>query len=169
MDQSPNPSESPQVKHPPVQSIEDVISFRLARLVGINERAGQRWSDVMFGISLNEWRVLALIQGYQPMRAGDLADLMLMDKSQLSRVTKSVQDKALVKSRPDSRDARAVVLSLSAKGQRLYTNMLAEVLRRNENVLRPLSGQEVLVLNDLLERLIAHNLTLLQAPAVLPE
>lgn len=149
-------------KHPPVTSIEEVITFKLARLVGINERAGHRWSETMFNISLNEWRLLALVQAHNKVRAGDLADLMLMDKSQLSRLTKSLQAKKTLKSSPDKDDARAVVLSLSTKGQMLFDEMLAEVMRRNENVLAPLTPDEVRVFDDLMDRLIRHNRQLLE-------
>ena len=83
-------------RHPPIQSIEDVIVFKLARFVGINERLGQRWSEALFDLSLKEWRMLALVQKRGPVRAGDLAELMLMDKSQLSRLVKSLSAKQLV-------------------------------------------------------------------------
>ncbi len=149
-------------KHPPVKSIEDVITFKLARLVGINERLGHRWSETKFDLSLNEWRMLALVQAHAQVRAGDLAELMLMDKSQLSRLIKSLQAKKTLKSKPDPHDARAVVLSLSTKGQMLYDDVLAEVLRRNENVLDPLSADEIAVFDGLLSRLVRHNEQLLE-------
>ena len=151
----------PRRRHPPVQSIEDVITFKLARFVGINERLGHRWSETKFNLSLNEWRMLALVQAHAPVRAGDLADLMLMDKSQLSRLIKSLEAKKTLKSKPDPHDARAVVLSLSTKGQLLYEEVLAEVLRRNENVLAALTEDEIAVFDGLLSRLVRHNEQLL--------
>ncbi len=144
-------------RHPAVHSIEDVITFKLARFVGINERLGHRWSETKFDLSLNEWRMLALVQAYAQVRAGDLAELMLMDKSQLSRLIKSLQAKKTLKSKPDPHDARAVVLSLSTKGEMLYDEVLAEVLCRNENVLAPLSDEEISVFDGLLTRLVRHN------------
>lgn len=152
-------------KHPAADTIEDVLTFKLNRLVTINEREGHRWSEDLFGLSLNEWRVLALVQANAPVRAGDMASLLLMDKSQLSRLIKELQGKRLIKSKPDSHDARAVVLTLTSKGSDLYDDMLAEVLRQNELVLAPLSAEEVILFDNMLNRLTAHNLSMLEQPA----
>ena len=152
-------------KHPPIKSIEDVIVFKLSRLVGVNERAGARWSEQLFDLSINEWRLLGLIQAHAPIRAGDLAELMLMDKSQLSRLVKSLSVKKLLISKPDPEDARAVMLKLTAQGQELFKKVITEALLRNEHVLSPLSAQEVLAFDEMLDRLIAHNLSILAKPA----
>ena len=88
-------------KHPPVNSIEDVITFKLQRLVSIGERAGHHWSEDMFSLSLNEWRMVALVKAREPARAGDVSDLLMMDKSQASRVIKSLLSKGLIESAPD--------------------------------------------------------------------
>ncbi len=154
-------------KHPAVGSIEDVLTFKLNRLVVINEREGHRWSGDSFDLSLNEWRVLAVIQAKAPVRAGDVSALLLMDKSQLSRLIKNLQEKLFVKSKPDANDARAVVLTLTSQGVVVYDRMLAEVIRQNEQVLAPLSAKEVALLNDMLNRLTAHNLSMLEEPVQL--
>lgn len=152
-------------KHPAVGSIEDVLTFKLNRLVMINEREGHRWSGVSFDLSLNEWRVLAVIQAKAPVRAGDVSALLLMDKSQLSRLIKDLLEKRFIKSKPDANDARAVVLTLTSKGIAVYDDMLAEVIRQNEQVFAPLSAEEVALLDDMLNRLTTHNLSMLEKPA----
>lgn len=149
-------------KHPAVSSIEDVITFRLHRLVTIGERAGQHWFDRLFGLKLNEWRLLALIVAYAPARASDMADRLFMDKSQLSRVIKTLQKKKLIKNATDPSDGRAVALKPSGKGKKLYAAVMEEVMRRNERVLAPLSAEEIQVFDATLEKLIAHNLQLLK-------
>jgi DNA-binding MarR family transcriptional regulator len=153
-------------KHPKVSSIEDVITFRLQRLVTISERAGQQWSERMFDLKLNEWRLLALIVSHQPARASDMADLLFMDKSQMSRVIKALQAKNLVKNTTDPHDGRAVALKSTGKGRELYEEVMAEVLRSNERVLAPLSAKEVLAFDAMLEKLTAHTLELLRARLV---
>ena len=151
-------------KQPAVGSIEDVLTFKLNRLVTINEREGHRWSGVSFDLSLNEWRVLAVIQAKAPVRAGDVSALLLMDKSQLSRLIKDLQEKLFIKSKSDANDARAVVLTLTSIGTEVYDDMLAEVLRKNEQVFAPLSVEEVKLFDDMLNRLTAHNLSMLEQP-----
>ena len=160
----PKNAEQITAKHPSVSRIDDVFTFKMNRFVMINEREGLRWSNDLFDLSLNEWRVLALIKANEPVRAGDVADLMLMDKSQLSRLTKVLMNKQFIKSQPDAADARAVVLSVLPKGTALYKDMLVEVVRQNEKVLTPLTAAEVVQFSDMLDRLTEHSLSLLRAP-----
>jgi len=157
-------AEHSSAKHPPVETIEDVFTFKMNRFVMVNEREGHRWAKKYFDLSLNEWRVLALIKAHAPVRASDVADQMLMDKSQLSRLIKALMAKHLINSKTDHADARAIVLSLTAKGGMLYQDMMDEVLHQNEKVLEPLSAEEVLQFNDMLNRLNTHSLALLHAP-----
>lgn len=163
MNDDPPPSISAGPLHPPVQSIEDVIVFKLLRLAGINDRLGSRWSETLYNLSINEWRMMALVQAHQPARAGDLAQLMLMDKSQVSRLIRSLTGKEHIVSKPDRDDARAITLSLTSKGTILFAEIMHEVMRRNERVLAALDAEEVAQFNGLLDRLLAHNLDLLEA------
>lgn len=149
-------------RHPPALTLEDVITFQLNRLVAIGERAGQQWSERLFDLSLNEWRLLALIHARAPCRAGDMADLLLMDKSQTSRVIRSLLDKELIRNMPDPDDGRAVALRPSEKGKALYVRMFEEVIAGNERVLSPLSKEEALAFQKTLKTLIAHSLDLLE-------
>lgn len=150
-------------KHPPVEGIEDVITFRLNVLVSIGERAGHQWSERMFGLSLNEWRVLALVRGRAPCRASDIADLLCMDKSQASRVIKALLKAKLIQNLPDPSDGRAVALRTTTKGEKLYEEVMAEVLRSNERILAPLSPDEVAAFSSTLDKLIDHSRDLLEA------
>ncbi|MFT6675648.1 MAG: DNA-binding MarR family transcriptional regulator [Sulfitobacter sp.] len=149
-------------KHPEVLSIEDIITFRLRRLVLIGEREGHLWSNALFDLSLNEWRVLALVVARAPARAADIAEFLLMDKSQTSRLVKSLAGKGLITMLEDSADRRAHVLELTVQGAEVYHGMMAEVLRSNEEVLAPLSKDEVAVFSGMLQRLIDHNFAILQ-------
>ncbi|MDF1727491.1 MAG: MarR family winged helix-turn-helix transcriptional regulator [Sulfitobacter sp.] len=150
-------------KHPPVSGLEEVITFRLQRLVTIGDRAGNHWSERLFDLTLNEWRLLALVVAYAPARASDMADLLYMDKSQISRCIKSLETKGLVKNTTDEEDRRAIALKPTTKGRKLYTKVMEEVMRSNERVLAPLSAQEVVAFNETLEKLISHNDALLRA------
>lgn len=158
-----DPAKESRPRHPPVETIEDVITFRLQRLVMIDERAGQDWVARLFGLTLNEWRLLALIRAHAPVRAGDMAVLMYMDKSQLSRLIKSLQAKKLIKNATDPGDGRAVALKPTKRGKLRHDKVLQEVLRRNEDMLSPLTRAEVAVFDGLLERVLEHNAALLMA------
>ena len=143
-------------KHPAIATINDVITFRLHRLVAIGERAGHHWSERMFGISLNEWRLLALVVAHGPTRAGEMADAMVMDKSQLSRVIKALITKGLIRNTADPNDGRAIALLPTTKGRNLHDKVMVEVLSSNERVLAPLDPEEIEVLDRALNKMIAN-------------
>ncbi|HDZ79972.1 MAG TPA: MarR family transcriptional regulator, partial [Roseobacter sp.] len=86
---------------------------------------------------------------------------LAMDKSQLSRLIKSLVAKKLIKRTSDPVDARATMIHVTGKGHMVHDRLLKEVVRRSETELAPLSGEELRQLNDLLERLTEHNLGLL--------
>ncbi len=150
------------MKHPPVETIEDVITFRLQLLVAIGERAGEHWSERLFDLSLNEWRLLALVKARAPSRAGEMSDLLLMDKSQTSRVIKSLLNKGLIRNTPDLDDGRAIALVITKAGNRLYTRVFEEVMRSNERILVPLTAEEVAALDTILDKLVGHTRDLLE-------
>lgn len=144
-------------KHPAVETIEDVITFRLNRLVAIGDRSAQLWSERLFDLSINEWRLLALVKSREPCRAGDISDLLLMDKSQTSRVIKVLHERDLLRSVPDERDRRAIILELTPAGVALYQDVFAEVIRSNERFLAVLSKSEVKALDGILNKLMVHS------------
>jgi DNA-binding MarR family transcriptional regulator len=150
-------------KHPEAQTIEDVITFRLQRLVALGERAVRHWSERMFDLSLNEWRLLALVQARSPSRAGDIADLLLMDKSQTSRIIKVLLKRGLIRNFPDPNDGRAIALELTQEGEVLYSRAFEEVMRNNERILEVLSVEEVQVFDIILTKLVSHSSDLLRA------
>lgn len=151
-------------KHPAVSTVVDVFTFKMNRFVQINEREGHRWSKELFDLTLNEWRVLALIKASESVRPAHIAEQLLMDKSQLSRLIKALTGKLLITSAPDIEDARAMVLKSTRAGDDLYSDMMTEVMCQNEMVLVPLSGEEVVQFNEMLDRLIKHSLLLLGDP-----
>ena len=148
--------EIPRGKHPAVTGIRDVITFKLHTLVTIGDRSASGWSEALFGMSLTAWRVLAVVRSQQPVRAGDVADILLMDKSQLSRAIKQLTARHLVVDTTDPRDGRAVALKLTSIGLDLYDQAMAHVLDRNEKVLEPPSLAEVESFDMMLDKLIAH-------------
>ncbi|MEP5728912.1 MAG: MarR family winged helix-turn-helix transcriptional regulator [Sulfitobacter sp.] len=149
-------------KHPEVDTIEDVVTFRLNLLVAIEERAGQHWSERLFDLSMNEWRLLALIKSRGPCRASDLADLLLMDKSQTSRSIKVLLKKKLILNLPDVKDGRAVTLELTETGKVQYDQVFAEVLESNERILSVLNSKEVAMFDSVLRKLVSHSQDLLE-------
>lgn len=143
--------------HPPIRTLLDALSFRLARLVALNQAAGSLHFRNAHGLSLNEWRVLGLVNALSPVTPGAIRRKLLMDKGQLSRTIKGLTDRGLLEPRPASRDARSVELRLTEAGQALHDEVLVFTAERNEAVVEPLTREECDEFLRILEKLTVHN------------
>jgi MarR family transcriptional regulator, 2-MHQ and catechol-resistance regulon repressor len=79
----------------------------------------------------------ALAQG-EPMRMGALAEQLFLDKSTTSRVVTSLVRKGYVEQKPDAVDGRAVALSVTRAGRRLYERITADLVAQQEALLQDL-------------------------------
>lgn len=147
--------------HPPIRSIRDALSFRIARMAAINERAGGIYFQTELGLRLNEWRVLGLVAASGTAAFSDIRDQLLIDKGQLSRVVRTLVDRGLLESRPSESDARQITLALTADGRALHDRAIGFTAERNDSMVSVLSAAECRQLHDMLDRLIRHNEQLL--------
>ena len=140
-------------RHPAVDDIRGLLTFRIAMLAAANDRMGQSWLQGDFGLRILEWRVLGLVSAMQPVRFGAVARTLLVDKGQLSRLVKQLVERGLIASGADREDQRNVLLSLTDRGRTLHEEVLAVALARNDLVLAALSGEEASMLFRLLDKL----------------
>jgi DNA-binding MarR family transcriptional regulator len=134
-------------------TIRDLLSFKLHVAANLLSRGAALRYRREFGVSLMEWRSIALLGGGAPMSLSELAKLAGLDKSQMSRVVAGLTERALVLRAVDAADARGVQLSLSAAGKRIYTGLIAAANDRNDAFLAALSADERRVLGTVLDKL----------------
>jgi len=144
-------------------NVETSPRYRLAALARLWTSSTEKIYERRFGLSLSEWRILAIVGAEEPINAGAIADRGLLEKSHISRLVARLTRRGLIASRPDEADARKAWLSITPKGRSLF-DRVAEVSReRDEKFLRPLSARERDTLDELLTRLTAHSLAFLKA------
>jgi len=143
--------------HPPIGTILDALTFRLARLAAVNHHTGSARFREAFGLSLNEWRVMGVVNALSPVTFGRIRDVLLMDKGQLSRVVKQLTARGVLRSTPTPKDARAVELSLTEVGSELHDEVLKITALRNEVVVETLTREECQEFMRILQKITAHN------------
>ena len=153
--------------HPPIHSVLDALTFRMARLVAVNDLEGTLRFREAYGLSLNEWRVIGVVHALAPVTFGRVRRILVMDKGQLSRVVKVLSDRGLLLTRPGADDARSVDLSLSDAGETLHDAVLEFTAERNEHVVATLTRDECREFMRLLQKLTAHNEMLSELAGVL--
>jgi len=142
-------------------NVEDFLTFRITRLsnalrTGLTKRYLEE-----FELSLPEWRLLALIARFAPLRFSEVTSRSSMDKGQVSRTLREMAKKGLVKMKsirtPGSRAAEAlaapVMVSITPKGKALYGAVLPVARRKQAEMLTTLTESERVALYSTLNKL----------------
>ncbi|MEQ8423366.1 MAG: MarR family winged helix-turn-helix transcriptional regulator [Cyclobacteriaceae bacterium] len=119
-----------------IQQVRDFNRFYTS-FIGVLDR---HYLDSPF--SLPEGRVLFELNHLQPCKATDLIDIAKMDKGYVSRILKSFEKKGLLSRKPSKEDGRAMLLSLSAKGEKEFNKINNASFALINSQLRSLNKKE---------------------------
>lgn len=134
----------------------DLEHFLPYRLSVLSNRVSGAISGVYsdrFGLSVTEWRVIAVLGRYPDLSANELAQRTAMDKVAVSRaVSRMVQAGRLQRDLHDN-DRRRSVLRLSEDGYRIYDEVAPLALAFEQRILARMDAAERDTLFRLLDRL----------------
>jgi DNA-binding MarR family transcriptional regulator len=105
----------------------------------------------------SSFQLIRRLEGSDPIRASDLAALMSLDLSTVSRQIASLEAHGLVERRQDPLDGRASLLELSARGRSVCARVCAARRELFGEFLRGWPGRDVASLAQLLTR-FAHDM-----------
>ena len=137
-------------------TIRELLSYRLHQVANLLSRGAEMRYRREFGVSLWEWRTVALLGGAaEPQSLNDLARAAGIDKSQMSRVVAGLTRRRIVVREADSSDGRGIRLSLAAKGKNLYRKLIQAAAERNNAFVGCLTAKERAALDAIMTKL-AH-------------
>ena len=139
------------IENPPALSLHDYLPYRLVVASNQVSRVVARAYQTRFGLTVWEWRVIALLGEAEPMTAQALSDIAAMDKVSVSRAVKSLVDRELVVRAERETDRRSRDLRLTASGRALYRKIMPVALGAEADLLGGLDAAEVATLVRLLE------------------
>jgi DNA-binding MarR family transcriptional regulator len=122
--------------------LTEFLPFRLTRLA---EHVSQSLATVYaerFGLSVPQWRVLAILQETPGLSATTVAERCNLDKVKVSRAVSGLERRNLLVRRRHASDARSSELRLSASGLRLFEEIAPLVLCWEREFLRALAPRE---------------------------
>ena len=135
-------------------TIRELLSYRLHQVANLLSRGAEMRYRREFGVSLWEWRTVALLGGAQePQSLSDLARAAGVDKAQMSRVVSGLRSRKLVSREADENDGRGIRLSLTRAGAKLYQELIAAAAERNNAFLGCLSAKERASLDQIMQKL----------------
>ncbi|WP_417491280.1 MarR family winged helix-turn-helix transcriptional regulator [Maricaulis sp.] len=131
----------------------DYLPYRLAIASNqVSSMVAQAYQS-RFGITIWEWRVIAILGEGRPLTAQALCDVTAMDKVSVSRAVRALADRGLISRSHNVADRRSRLLALTASGQAVYAEIAPVALAAERDLLAGLSPGDVAQLADLLDRL----------------
>jgi len=135
--------------------LEDFLPYQLNRLVGLLNAGYQRKLHRR-KMTLNHWRVLAALQAREPLMAGELARLAVVDQTTLSRLLVRMEENGLVRRTTRSDDARFLEVTLTDRGREEFRQIRVIALREFERLFSGLPQDDVAQLSALVGKAIRH-------------
>ena len=105
-----------------------------------------------FGLSIPEWRAMAVIGDFGPLTQRDLTHLTVMDKVAVNRACKVLEDRGLALRRPNEADGRSHLLELSEEGRRMHDVIMPLALEMERKLFADFTAEERAIFRSLLER-----------------
>ncbi len=140
-------------KPPQVLKLESFLPYRLSLLSNtVSSTIASVYQD-KFGISMAQWRVMAVLAEYPKSSADDVCRRTKMEKSVVSRSVGRLLERNLVCREFDLKDKRCSILKLSPTGLSVYQDVVPISESFEKKLLAALTEEECNVLSVLLDQL----------------
>ena len=120
----------------------------------VSERIARTY-DALFGLSIPEWRLIAVVAEAKSITQADIGERTRMDKVTVSRAAIALAGRGLLERSPNAADRRSHHLSLSAAGRSLYEQVAPKALELERRIFARFSADELAQLTQMLRRIDA--------------
>lgn len=110
----------------------------------------------LFGLSVSEWRTMAILGPYRALSSSEIVEESSMDKVNVSRAISRLRDKSFLKRDIDGDDRRRSVLRLTEQGRAVYDTLVPKVLDVEAGLLEGLTEDERDTLVRLMDKVGAN-------------
>lgn len=137
-----------------ILELERFLPYRLSVLSNRISSEIAALYEQRFGISVTEWRVMAVLGRYLRLSAVEVAEHTAMDKVAVSRAVNALLERGLLLRDIHSDDRRRSVLALSDAGFAIYDQIVPLALDYERQLLESLSQAEIKRFDALLDALL---------------
>lgn len=136
--------------------LEEFLPYQLS-VTGnrISRLFARRYSDA-FGISIAEWRVMAVLGRFGTLSPGGITERTEMDKVKVSRAAARLAAAGLLTSEPDPVDGRVRRFGLTPRGVRMHASIVPLARALEAELAAGLPPSEWQALRALLSRVADH-------------
>ena len=134
--------------------LDQFMPYRLARLSSTVSTAVAREYAKQFGLSIPEWRVIAILGRSPGLSAVEVAEQTFLDKVAVSRaVTKLIKAGRIDRQFADA-DRRRSILNLSEQGRDVHDGVATLALKFERELLDGLDDEDIEKFNRVMDRLL---------------
>jgi len=134
--------------------LDRFVPYRLSVLTNIVSMSIAHAYERDFGLTIPEWRVVAVLARYPNLSAIEVAERTAMDKVAVSRAVQSLLAARRIVRGYDKGDRRRSILRLSSAGRAVYARVAPLALGYERKLLAALSASDRRALDRLIGRLI---------------
>ena len=131
------------------------MPYRLAVAAETVSRALAAVYSERFGLSRDEWRVIAQLADVKELKATEIGQRTSLPKMQVSRAATRLEQDGLIVRETDPADRRNLVMRLTGAGRALYRRIEPVVLERERDLLAALAPAERAAFENALARIEA--------------
>ena len=133
--------------------LAEFLPYRVSVAAESVSRAFAERYEAEFGLSIPEWRVMAILGEGEALLTQAVIARTEMDRVKVSRAVIRLAEKGLVSRAPHPEDQRAQVLRLSARGTALYRRIVPRAHALQAELAEVLTPAEITALLAMLDRL----------------
>jgi DNA-binding MarR family transcriptional regulator len=136
--------------------LEDFLPYRLSILSNTVSSTIAGTYDKRFGLTIPEWRIIAVLGRFPGLSAMEVAERTMMDKVAVSRAVSKLLKSGRIDRQFADADRRRSILNLTDAGRQVLDEIAPLALKFEEDLLHGLNEEEIHTLNVLTERLLAR-------------
>ncbi len=137
-------------------NLEEFLPYRLSIASNrVSRLFAKRYSE-QFGLTIPEWRVLAVVGRFGTLSPTSVGQYTAMDKVKVSRAAATLVARGLLKQSPDPKDGRGRLLRLTRKGSTTHNGVVPLAREIEATLAAGLTRAEWTALNKALIKLNEH-------------
>ncbi len=136
--------------------LERFLPYRLSVLANRLSRAFARRYQDEFGISIAEWRVVAVLGAFAPLSSNEIGERTEMDKAKVSRAVAALLKAGMIAREAHPTDQRLIQLALSRQGRKIYEAIVPRARALEAEMTKGLSRRDLAQIHALLDQLGAR-------------
>lgn len=141
---------------PSALELDRFLPYRLSVLSNTVSTAIAGAYQQRFGLTIPEWRVMAVLAMNPGLSAAEVAQRTAMDKVAVSRAVTALLKQRRIARQMARADRRRSLLQLSAAGRRVYAEVVPFALAYERALIEPLNAQERATLDRALRILLGR-------------